>query len=132
MTGPSRLPKPRCRKVNSGAKRRLKPTISRSLPVRATVVEQLVELILGQRERLLDEHRLAALQCLAGELGVRVVTGDHEDSVDGRVVQDYVRVRGRRPESELALRIDGRERPRRCDRGENSRWALHQVRQQHR
>ena len=43
-----------------------------------------VELLVGQRQRLLDEHRLAALEGPAHEVGVGVVPGHHEDRVDRR------------------------------------------------
>ena len=43
--------------TSSGAKRRLKPTMSRSLPVCVRPSMTLVQLVTGQRERLLDEDR---------------------------------------------------------------------------
>ena len=97
-------------RASSGANRRLNPTMSRSLPVVVDDVEDRVELVVGERERLLDEDRLPGLQGPADQVRMRVVPGHDEDRVERR------RRRGRRlgvgrggREAEPALRVDGRQ-----------------------
>ena len=87
---------------------------------------------LVERERLLDEHRLARAQRTRGERGVRVVPGHDEHDVDVRVVDHGVEVGGGRGEPELALGVGRRQRRRGDDVGQRHVLALLQVRQQHR
>src|SRR5439155_11933880 len=48
----------------------------------------LLELLLGEREGLFDEHVLARFERLTDEPGVASVPREHEDQIDVRILED--------------------------------------------
>ena len=91
----------------------------------------LVGLLAGQRQRLLDEDRLAGLQRPAYQLGMRGVPVTMKIASSDSSVEDGVRVRRRRGEAELLLRVDRAQRLGGGDVREVRGGQLGQVRQQH-
>ena len=118
--------------TSSGAKRRLNPTISRSLPVLVHDVDDPVELVPGERQRLLDEDGLPGLQRAADQIRVGVMPGHDEDRVQRLVVEHRVGVGRRGGEAETALGVGGRQRPGGGDVRQVDVRHPRQVRQQHR
>ena len=90
------------RRGRAGANGRLKPIASRSFS-RAGLPD-LVDLLPGQAERLLDEDGFAGAQRRGGDLGMRVVPGADDDEIDVRRLDGLAPV-GARPR---AVRASGR------------------------
>ena len=101
--------------VSKGAKRRLKPTISRSLPVFAMTSTIRSSFLASQREWLFYEDGLPGLKRTTDQVRVRMVAGHDEDSVQGRVLEHGVGVGRCGSESETPLGVNRGKRPGRRD-----------------
>ena len=102
-----------CSSVSSGAKRRLKPTMSRSLPVASTASSDAGRA--ARRSARAASRRTPPCRvssAAAHQRGVRVVPGHDEHGVERLVVEHGVRVGGAVREAELALRVDAGQRRR--------------------
>ena len=109
-----------CSRSTSGAKRRLKPTISTE-SARQSAPRPRRSCSYVERERLLDEHRLAGSQRGRGERGVARVAGGDDDGADRRVVEDLVDRAGRPLEPEARRDVGGGQAALARDRDEGAR-----------
>ena len=101
--------------VSSGAKRRLKPTISRSLPVFAMTSTIRSSSSRVSARGFSTKTAFPVSQSAADQVRVRVMAGHDEDRVQGLVFEHGVGAGGSRGEAETPLGVDRGQRPGRRD-----------------